>query len=118
VIGGLCADFFAAHELSLGFTWKSQVDAVTVEVLNLHAWTFYFGLAFLVGLVSLHRLSFVQEAVGTVNPLLMRDLLLEARQAVRGLSSIAGLLRISRVPPWLARTDRSVSPLTRSRTID
>ena len=118
VIGGLCADFFAAHELSLGFTWKSQVDAVTVEVLNLHAWTFYFGLAFLVGLVSLHRLSFVQEAVGTVNPLLMRDLLLEARQAVRGLSSVAGLLRISRVPPWLARTDRSVSPLTRSRTID
>ena len=30
----------------------------------------------------------------------MRDLLLEARHAVRGLSSVAGLVRISRVPFW------------------
>jgi MFS family permease len=118
VIGGLCADYFAAHELSLGFTWKSRIDAVTVQVLNLHAWTFYFGLAFLVGLLSLHRLSFVQESAGTTNPLLMRDLLLEARQAMRGLSSVAGLLRISRVPPWLARSGRSNGGFTRSRTTD
>jgi hypothetical protein len=90
-----------------------------VQVLSLHAWTFYFGLAFLVGLLSLHRLSFVQESAGTTNPLLMRDLLLEARQAMRGLSSVAGLLRISRVPPWLARSDRTAGTgLTRSRTSD
>jgi MFS family permease len=99
IIGGLCADFFAAHELSLAFTWKTYIDAVTVQVLNLHAWTFFFGLAFVVGLISLHRLSFVHEAAGTINPLLMRDLLLEARNAVRGLSSVAGLVRIGRVPP-------------------
>ena len=79
IIGGLCADFFADHELSLGFTWKTDVNAVTVHVLNLHAWTFFFGLAFMVGLLSLHRLSFVQEANKAINPLLMRDLLLEAR---------------------------------------
>jgi len=104
LVGGLCADFFAAHELNLSFTWKTNVHAVTVEVLNFHAWTFLFGLAFLVGLVSLRQLSFVQETAGTVNPLLMRDLLLEARQAVRGLSSVAGLVRVGRVPPWLARS--------------
>ena len=30
----------------------------------------------------------------------MRDLLFEARNAVRGISSIAGLVRIGRVPFW------------------
>ena len=57
IIGGLCADFFMVHELNLAFTWKSWWDATTVQVLNLHGWTFFFGLAFVVGLVSLHRLS-------------------------------------------------------------
>lgn len=56
LIGGVCADFFAAHELSFGFTWKSSFNARTVQVLNFHSWTFLFGLSFLVGLVSLHRL--------------------------------------------------------------
>ncbi|MEJ0017191.1 MAG: MFS transporter [Acetobacteraceae bacterium] len=103
VIGGLCADFFAVHELTFGFTWKTGFDAKTVEVLNLHAWTFFFGLSFLVGLVSLHRLSFVQEAARSINRLVMRDILLEARDAVRGLSSVAGLVRVSRLPSWLGR---------------
>jgi hypothetical protein len=87
----------------LAFTWKTDVDAMTLQVLNLHAWTFLFGLAFLVGLLSLHRLSFVQEANRTINPLLMRDLLLEARDAIRGLSSVAGLVRVGRVPLALPR---------------
>jgi hypothetical protein len=101
IIGGLCADFFAAHELTLDFTWKGGANALTVQVLNLHAWTFCFGLAFLLGLVSLRRLTFLEEAVRAINPLLMRDLLLEARDAVRGLSSVAGLVRVGRVPSWL-----------------
>jgi MFS family permease len=116
IIGGLCADFFAAHELTLGFTWKTGADAVTFQMLNLHAWTFCFGLAFLVGLISLSRLSLVQEAVGTVNPLLMRDLLLEARNAVRGLSSVAGLVRVGRVPPWLG--SRRIEKISTASSID
>jgi len=103
VIGGLCADFFAAHELSLAMTWKGGVDAVTVQVLDFHAWTFFFGLACLVGLYSLHRLSFVQETAGTTDPLLVRDLLFEARRSIHSLSSAAGLLRIVRLPSWLTR---------------
>ena len=35
VIGGLCADFFAAHQLTLAFTWQGSVDPVTVQVLEL-----------------------------------------------------------------------------------
>ena len=64
---------------------------------------FYFGLAFLVGLYSLHRLSFVQETAGTGEPLQVRDLLLEARRSIHSLSSAAGLLRVVRLPPRFLR---------------
>lgn len=103
IIGGLCADFFSARDLSFGFTWKSSTDAVTVQVLDFHAWTFLFGLAAIVGLYSLHRLSSVHETAGTTDPLLLRHLLLEARRSVQSISSAAGLLRIVRVPGWVSR---------------
>jgi len=103
VIGGLCADFFAARELTLAFTWTGGVGQVTVQVLDFHSWTFFFGLACVAGLYSLHRLSFVQETAGTTDKLLVRDLLLEAGRSIRSLSSAAGLLRValpqSLVPP-------------------
>jgi MFS family permease len=107
IIGGLCADFFAVHELTLGFTWKGGLQQVNVQVLDFHAWTFFFAIAFVVGLFSLHRLSFVHETAGNANPLLMRDVLMEARRSLRGLSSVAGLLRVARVPPWLAHSRAS-----------
>jgi MFS family permease len=110
IIGGLCADFFAARDLSFGFTWKGSADAVTLQVLDFHAWTFLFGLASIVGLYSLHRLSFVSETAGTTDPLLMRHLLLEARRSIQSLSSAAGLLRVVRVPPWLMRPRSGKSP--------
>jgi MFS family permease len=103
VIGGLCADFFAAHQLTLAFTWQGSVDPVTVQVLHFRSWTFFFGLAFVVGLYSLHRLSFVHETSGTTDPLLVRDLLLEARRSIQSLSSAAGLLRVVRAPSLTLR---------------
>jgi MFS family permease len=103
IIGGLCADFFAARELTLAFTWTGGVGTVTVQVLNFHSWTFFFGLACVVGLYSLHRLSFVQEAAGTTDKLLVRDLMLEARRSIQSLSSAAGLLRIVLPQSWLVQ---------------
>ena len=103
VIGGLCADFFAEHELTLGITWKGIGNEVTVQVLDFRSWTFFFGLSCVVGLYSLHRLSFVQETAGTTDPLLARDLLSEARRSIHSLSSAAGLLRVVRLPPKLLR---------------
>ena len=112
VIGGLCADFFAAHQLTLAFTWQGSVDPVTVQVLNFRSWTFFFGLAFVVGLYSLHRLSFVHETSGTTDPLLVRDLLLEARRSIQSLSSAAGLLRVVRAPSLALRPHSRKPPIT------
>ncbi len=103
ILGGLFADFFAWHELTLSFTWTGMVKDVTVQVLNFQSWTFYFGITCVLGLYSLHRLSFVQEPSGTSDRLVLRELLLEARRwSAHSLSSAAGLLRIVRLPEWFA----------------
>jgi MFS family permease len=104
IIGGLCADFFASHQLTFAFTWAGGEEALTLQVLNFHGWTFFFGIAFVVGLYSLHRLSFVEEVAGNADPLLLRQFLLEARRSVLNLSSAAGLLRVVRSPLALMRS--------------
>lgn len=98
VIGGLGADFFARHHLTLAFTWTGGDAELTLQVLNFHAWTFFFGIACVIGLYSIHRLSLIEEAAGTSDPLVLRELLLEARRSVHSLSSAAGLLRVARFP--------------------
>jgi MFS family permease len=103
ILGGLSADFFAAHKLTLNFTWTSGREDVTVQVLNFQSWTFFFGIAFILGLYSLHRLSFVEEPSGTTDRLVLREFLLEARRSVHSLSSAAGLLRVVRLPQWFSR---------------
>ena len=110
ILGGLFADFFASHQLTLAFTWTGDEKDVTVQVLNFQSWTFYFGITCLLGLYSLHRLSFVQEPSGTTDRLVLRELLLEARRwSVHSLSSAAGLLRVVRLPECSSPHKRSVS---------
>ena len=104
MLGGLSADFFASHQLTLGFTWTGGEQNLTIQVLNLQSWTFLFGIACLLGLYSLHRLSFVEEPSGTTDRLVLRHFLLEARRSIHSLSSAAGLLRVVRLPQWLSRS--------------
>jgi MFS family permease len=98
IVGGACADFFATRELTLALEWKSPLHEMTLEVLNFHAWTFFFGLAAIAGLYSLHRLSAVEE-LGTVEDrVVLSHLFLDLRRSLHGVSSAAGLLRLARFP--------------------
>ncbi len=90
IIGGIGADFFASH-----FTWTGGGQDVTVP-----AWTFLFGLACVLGLYSMHRLSFVEETGRTSDHVALRHLLLEVRRSVQSLSRAASLLRIVRLPQY------------------
>lgn len=107
IVGGYSADFFASHQMTLALTWAGTASAITLQLLNLHALTFFFVLAGIVGLYSVHRLSFVHETAGRSDPIVLRDLLLEARRSVLSLSSAAGLLRVVRVPTVFLRPKRN-----------
>jgi len=61
----------------------------------------FFAMACVLGLYSLHRLSFVAELSGATKRLVFWDVLLEARRSVHSLSSAAGLLRVVRLPQRL-----------------
>jgi MFS family permease len=98
IVGGLGADFFASHRLTLAFTWTGGAQQITVQVLNFHDWTFFFVIACLVALFSLRGLSRIKEGTGASDRLLLRDLLFETRRSIHSLSSAAGLLRVVRIP--------------------
>ena len=100
ILGGRFAGF-ALHQLTLAFTWTGGPQKLTVQLLNLHSWTFFFAMACVLGLYSLHRLSFVEEPSGATKRLVFWDVMLEARRSVHSLSSAAGLLRVVRLPQGL-----------------
>jgi len=106
IIGGLGADFFSSHQLTLAFTWTGGPQDLTIQVMNFHSWTFLFGITCILGLYSLRRLSFIEEPEGAAGRLVLRDLLFEARRSVHSLSSAAGLVRIAQMPQWFLRSGR------------
>ncbi|HWE73479.1 MAG TPA: MFS transporter [Stellaceae bacterium] len=98
ILGGLGADFFAVHQLNVAVNWSGGKGALSFEVLSFHGWTFFFGIACVAGLYSLHRLSFIEEESGSSDRLVLREWFLEARRSLHSLSSAAGLLRVVRSP--------------------
>lgn len=98
LLGGATADFFATRELSLSFSWKSPATATTFDALTLHSWTFFFALTFILGLFSLRLLKGVEEHGELEEGIQMKHLLAETRRSLHGLSSVAGLQKLGRLP--------------------
>ncbi|HUH39100.1 MAG TPA: MFS transporter [Spongiibacteraceae bacterium] len=98
LIGGLFADYFAARSLSISVTWQSPEQALTIETLVINHWDFFFILAFIVGLYSLHRLTLVQEEGSLPKRAILRDLMWDAGRMVRSATSVDGLRDIVSTP--------------------
>jgi MFS family permease len=98
VLGGLCADFFAERELSLTLNWISPGRELTIQTLNLQQWDFFFFLAFVIGLYSIHRLSSVKEEGEVKEKVLITELMWEVKRSMNNLSTIGGLRRMIQFP--------------------
>jgi MFS family permease len=109
IVGGLCADFFLGRELSLAIKWSAPAGELVLEALHLQKWDFFFITAGILGLYSLHRLALVREVGEVSERVVLAQLLLEARRAIRSLSTVAGLRTAT---DWMALLS---SPLGRSR---
>lgn len=93
LLGGAAADWFAARELHLTVRWIAPGGLLETPFLRLRHWEFFFVMAFVLGLYALHRLSLVREE-GTVDKrIVLAELMIAARRAVRNLSSVGGLLQ-------------------------
>ncbi|MBD3164787.1 MFS transporter [Candidatus Woesearchaeota archaeon] len=98
LVGGIFADFFANRQLSLTLSWMAPGASFAVNTFNLEHWDFFFFLAFLFGLYSLHRLSKVEEEGNFTKKMQLSRLIAEIRKEMRNLSTISGLRPMIKFP--------------------
>ncbi|HUW18003.1 MAG TPA: MFS transporter [Sedimentisphaerales bacterium] len=104
ILGGKFADFFAGRELAWTLKYTSPTGEFRLPTLNLQQWDFFFALAFLIGLYSLHRLAMVRESGEVEEKIVVRELFAEVRSQVRILSSVEGLRQMVSFPFSVLRT--------------
>jgi MFS family permease len=105
VIGGLTIDYVALHELDWILVFRGGESQLTFYTLSLQHWDFFFVIAFVVGLYSLHLLAYLREEGEAGNRVVVRELVAQVRREMRNFSTIGGL-RYLHHPPIAA--DRRV----------
>lgn len=98
IVGGLCADFFAAREFRLLLEWSGPRFHGDVVHLSIRAWDLYFLNSALVGLYALHRLSLVREKGEVERQEMMHEMFERLRHGRRRFMPVAGLKSLSELP--------------------
>ncbi|MFH1479279.1 MAG: MFS transporter [Candidatus Omnitrophota bacterium] len=98
ILGGKFVDFFAARKLSLVINWSSPNRELAIQALNLRHWDFFFGLAFLIGLYAMHRLTMVKEEGEVDDEVVRAEFIAAIKRPIRSLSSGAGILQVISYP--------------------
>lgn len=98
VIGGLTADFFIDQKLTIIVHWESARQELAIETLKIEHWDFFFVLAAVVGLYSLHRLTAVREEGSVSEKVVLAEFLSETKRTIQNVSTIAGLRQITDWP--------------------
>ncbi|MFH1782568.1 MAG: MFS transporter [Candidatus Omnitrophota bacterium] len=98
ILGGIFADFFAARKLSLVINWTSPSRELAIQAFSLRHWDFFFGLAFLIGLYSLHRLTMVKEEGEVDDEVVRAEFIAAIKRPIRSLSSGAGIFQVISYP--------------------
>ena len=117
VLGGKFADFFANRELAWTLKYTSPTGEFSLPTLNLQQWDFFFALAFVIGLYSLHRLAMIKEQGEVEEKVVVNQLFAEVSGQVRNLSSIEGLRQMVSFPFSIVRNlAERIIPNDKSKT--
>ncbi len=101
ILAGLAADVLKQHRLTLSFRWTSLLTNSTVfdyPAFDLKGLDFLFIIAVLFGLYAMHRLLGVREEGDVEEKIVVTQLYTEVRKAVRHVSNVAGLRRLTYFP--------------------
>ncbi|MFC1570611.1 MFS transporter [Candidatus Omnitrophota bacterium] len=118
ILGGKFADFFTRHELSWVLKWKGPGGEASIQTLNIQSWDFFFALAFLFGLYSMHRLAMVKEEGEVEERVVFNELISETRKEFRNFTTIGGIRQMVNFPYTAFRyvsikSKRKISTTTR-----
>jgi MFS family permease len=103
ILGGKFADFFANRQLDWVLNYKSPAGEFSLPTLNLQQWDFFFAIAFILGIYSIHRLSLIKEVGEVEEKVVFNELITEVRSQVRTLSSVEGLRQMVSFPFTVVR---------------
>lgn len=98
ILGRVLATFFAERELSWTLRWAGPNGGVAIQTLNFQQWDFFFFIAFLVELYSIHRLSIVKEFGEVEEGIVIHELVAEVRRNIGHISSVGGLRQMAQFP--------------------
>jgi MFS family permease len=104
ILGGKFADFFTGRELAWTLTYRSPGGELLIPTLNFQQWDFFFFLAFLIGLYSIHRLAMVKEEGEVEEKIVARELISEVKRPLRNFSTAGGLRQMVQFPFSIVRT--------------
>ena len=104
VLGGKFADIFAARKLEWTLRYISPEGEWVIPTLNFQQWDFFFFLAFLIGLYSIHRLAMVKEEGEVEEKIVVHELISEVKRPIRNFSTAGGLLHMVQFPFSIVRT--------------
>jgi len=104
ILGGKFADFFASRQLEWTLKYTSPTGEFSLPTLSLQQWDFFFALAFVIGLYSLHRLAMIKETGEVEEKIVMNELFSEVGGQVRTLSSVEGLRQMVSFPFFIVRS--------------
>ena len=98
VLGGLCADFFSVRQLNLTFTWIDPASTFDLPFLSIIGRDFLFGIAFLLGLITLGILARIREEGEASREAILNTLLSPMREISRPMSTVPGFTFLSNFP--------------------
>jgi MFS family permease len=108
-LAGLIADAVTDQRLSLEFHWTSgEAPGTLMTALDLAGLDFLFVIAVVFGIYSLHRLLVVREE-GEIDKAVAGELYREMRRAVRHVSNVAGLRKLTAFPFGILTQERRES---------
>jgi MFS family permease len=91
IIGGALGAAFASVEFGATIHFSVAGIAAEFPAVQLRHWDFLFAIAFTIGLGAVYSLSLVEEGPEVQDKVVVQAMLIEARRALRSLSSVGGL---------------------------
>ncbi len=98
ILGGKFADLLSGYQLSWTLRWTTPARQIVVETLNFQSWDFFFALAFIIGLYSLHRLALVKEEGEVEERVVFNQLMAEVADEVKNFTTVGGVKQVIDFP--------------------
>lgn len=98
LVGGGLIDFFQVRSLSLDFTWTDPSGVSRLPALNLTGFDFIFGIAFLIGLITLQFLTMLREEGEVSRDEVLETLLMPMQRVSNATSAVPGMGMVTHLP--------------------